>query len=92
LHEEVVGAEVTKEFQSPAHDPETCPACRPVVFDPDTRKVDARLTALACTAFDKATPSQRRGWHRVTCLNSEDLIDVNLAHQLVAEIQREMDA
>jgi hypothetical protein len=80
-----------RDFQSPVHDPENCPGCRPVVFDPDTRKVDVRATLLACKAFDAAKPSQRRAWHRVTCMNSQDFIDVNLAQQLVAEFQREMD-
>jgi hypothetical protein len=86
----MVGLQV-RDFQSPAHDPEGCPGCRPVVFDPATGEVNERATAFACKAFDGATPSQRRAWHRVTCTNSQNFIDVNLAKQLVAEIQREMD-
>jgi hypothetical protein len=53
--------------------------------------MNLRATILACKGFDAATPSQRRAWHRVTCLNSTDVIDVNLAKQMVGEMQREID-
>jgi hypothetical protein len=61
------------------------------VFDPQTGKINTRLTSIAGKAFDAATPSQRKAWHRVTCMQSQDLIDVTLAKQIVAEMQREMD-
>ena len=75
-------------FRSDDHNPEGCPGCRPVVFDPESGKVEERLTATAGRAFDAATPEQRKAWHRVTCLNSRDLIDLNLAKQIMAALQR----
>jgi hypothetical protein len=74
------------DFQSDDHEVESCPGCRPVVFDPQTGKIVEHLSAIAGRVFDSATPEQRKAWHRVTCLNSRDLIDVNLARLLVERI------
>lgn len=75
------------DFRSPLHDVEGCPGCRPVVFDATNGKQDVRLSLLACEAYDAATASQRKAWHRVTCLSSRDFIDVNLAKQVAAAIE-----
>lgn len=79
-----------KDFLSEDHDPENCPGCRPVVFDPNTGAMNEDLTAAAGRVFDKATPEAKRAWHRVTCLNSRDLIDVNLAKGIVDALQKGM--
>lgn len=73
---------------SPDHNPEGCPGCRPVVFDPDTGEINADMTRKAEAIFDAATPDQKRSWHRVTCLNSRDPIEVNLAGKIVEALQR----
>ena len=56
------------DFRDADHDPERCPGCRPLVFDPATGGANHFLTAEAGKAFDAATPEQRRAWHRVICL------------------------
>jgi hypothetical protein len=75
-------------FRSDDHNPEGCPSCRPAVFNPDNGVIDEHMTALAGKIFDAATPETRRAWHRVTCLNSRDLIDVNLAKSMVGALQK----
>jgi hypothetical protein len=77
------------DWRSDDHNPEGCPGCRPVVFDPATGKLHERLTATAERVFDRSSPETRRAWHRFTCLNSRDLIDVNLARGLMEALQRE---
>lgn len=78
-------------FRSDDHNPEGCPGCRPVVFDPLSGRPHPELSALASKAFDAATPEERKAWHRVTCLNSRDFIDLNLAGRIAKEMQREME-
>lgn len=75
-------------FRSDDHNPEGCSGCRPAVFDPDTGVIDEALTAIAGRIYDATTPETRRAWHRVTCLNSRDFIDVNLAKSMVAALQK----
>jgi hypothetical protein len=75
-------------FKSDDHNPEGCPGCRPAVFNPDNGVIDEHMTTLAGKVFDASTPETRRAWHRVTCLNSRDLIDVNLAKSMVVALQR----
>lgn len=75
-------------FRSDDHEPEGCAGCRPAVFNPETGSVDEPLTLIAEKIYDAATPETRRAWHRVTCLNSRDLIDVNLAKSMVIALQR----
>jgi len=77
-------------FRADDHSPEGCPGCRPVVFDPVSGLPHAKLTAIGEKVFDAATPDQRKAWHRVTCLDSRDPIDITLAHKIVEGIQREM--
>jgi hypothetical protein len=76
------------DFTRDDHDPENCPGCRPCVFDPETGEVNAYLTEAAGVAFRAATPEERKAWHRVTCLNSRDPIDVTLANRIVKALQR----
>jgi hypothetical protein len=70
------------DFRADDHNPEGCPGCRPVVFDQKTGKVEEAMTAIAGEVFDAASPDQRKAWHRVTCLNSRDLIDLMLAKKI----------
>jgi hypothetical protein len=70
------------------HNPEGCPGCRPVVFDPQTGKIAAGLTEAAGQAFDSVSPESRKAWHRVTCLNSRDPIDLILAKKIIEALQR----
>jgi hypothetical protein len=74
-------------FRSDDHNPEGCPGCRPVVFDPQTGKVIDEVTVVAGKVFDAATPEQRKAWHRVTCRNSRDPIDVTLAKAIVDALE-----
>jgi hypothetical protein len=74
------------------HSPEGCAGCRPVVFEPGTQKIDQRLTDLANKGWEKTTPPQRRAWHRVTCLNSCEVVDLVLAQGVMQLIQAEFKA
>lgn len=75
---------------TPPHDPENCPDCRPIVFDPKTGKVlraGHPLQLAADQAWRDALPAQRVAWHRVTCLNSADPLDRILATKIVERIE-----
>jgi hypothetical protein len=76
-------------FKSDDH-PEGCEGCRPVVFDPDTKKIDAGMTAKADKIYEGMTLEARRAWHRVTCLNSRDPIDIEQASVLVDGLNKAM--
>lgn len=78
-------------FRSDDHSPEGCKECRPVVFDAETGEINTDATAKAGKAFDKGTSLQRKAWHRVTCLNSRDRLDVGSAQELVRMMQKELD-
>ncbi len=78
------------DFRSPDHNPEGCAGCRPVVFDPQTHTVDARLTRIAEEVFDASSAVTKQAWHRVTCLNSRDPIDVNLARSISDGLQKRL--
>jgi hypothetical protein len=78
------------DFRADDHNPEGCPGCRPVVFDQKTGKVEERVTAIAGEVFDSASPESRKAWHRVTCQNSRDPIDLTLAKMIADGIQRRM--
>jgi hypothetical protein len=80
------------DFRSDDHNPEGCPGCRPVVFDPQSGELDEEATAAAWRAFDAASTEARKAWHRVTCLNSRDQIDVNLAGSIIKALEKEMGA
>jgi hypothetical protein len=79
------------DFRSDDHSAEGCSGCRPVVFDAETGAINADATAKAGKAFDKGTPLQRKAWHRVTCLNSRDWLEVGLAQGLARMMQKELD-
>lgn len=67
------------------HDPENCPGCRPVVFNPATfRALPSSHPAqrAADQAWRDALPAVRVAWHRVTCLNSRNPVDVAMARTL----------
>lgn len=80
------------DWRHEVHDPENCPGCRPAAIDMATGQVDARLTALAQQAWGKTSRRQRKAWHRVTCLNSRDPYEVELAQRVARLIQAEFDA
>jgi hypothetical protein len=77
-----------KSFRSRDHDPEKCPGCRPLVFDPKTGERSQFLTEMAGKVYDAAPPEQRRAWHRVTCLNSRDLRDIDLSSKIIEALQK----
>jgi hypothetical protein len=74
-------------FRSDDHDPEGCQGCRPVVFDPKTGKIERQVTAVAGEIFDAASPDARKAFHRVTCLNSRDPIDITLAKTITKALE-----
>lgn len=82
---------MTEPWQTPAHDPENCPACRPVAFNPDTGEplpASHPIQRAADAAWRNALPAQRIAWHRVTCLNSRHPADRMLAQAIVDAMAR----
>lgn len=79
------------DWQSSEHDPENCPGCRPVVFNPQDGELlgaDHPMQRAADRAWRNALPAQRLAWHRVTCLNSTNPTDRMLAQAIVARLAR----
>jgi hypothetical protein len=77
-------------FKSDDHDPEGCEGCKPVVFDPKRKTIHDEMTAKAIKIYESMTPESRRAWHRVTCLNSRDPIDIQQAEILVESLNKAM--
>lgn len=76
-------------WRTTEHDAENCPGCRPVVVDQTTGKIlpESHPTQRAAVrAWRNALPAQRTAWHRVTCLNSQNPIDLAMAQAIVDRI------
>jgi hypothetical protein len=70
---------------------EDCPGCKPAAMDMKTGQVlpdDHPLAQQILRAWGQTTLAQRKAWHKVTCLNSTDPLDLLLAQQFVSMIQQ----
>jgi hypothetical protein len=69
---------------------EDCPGCKPAAMDPATGKVlpdDHPLMRRILRAWGQTTRAQREAWHRCTCQNSRDSLDLQLCQQFISAIQ-----
>jgi len=74
-------------WRTEGHDATHCPKCRPVAFDMNTGKVIEEFSKRCEEVWRESSNEERRAWHRVTCLNSRDIIDVHLAGRIAERIQ-----
>ena len=67
-----------------------CKGCRPAMIDAQTGKRvpdDSPIMKTINAVWDKASVEEREGFHRVTCMNSREVVDLNLAEQIINRIQ-----
>jgi len=58
-----------------------CPLCRPAVIDVNTNRVlsdDAPIMKAILGVWAGTTLEERQAFHRFTCLNSRETVDMNL--------------
>jgi hypothetical protein len=69
---------------------DNCPGCRPAILDLETGKAlpeEHPLMVKMAGVWATTSLAERRAWHRVTCLNSRDNLDLLLAENLVARFK-----
>ena len=62
-----------------------CPLCRPAVFDPKTGEVladDTPIMKAIMAVWDDTSWATKEAFHRVTCLNSREDIDLKFCAML----------
>ena len=72
-----------------AHD-DNCTGCRPAMMDAKTGRVlpdDAPEMKLLLDVWSKTTLEERQAYHNVTCNNSRESKDLNLAGAIIQRFQ-----
>jgi len=67
-----------------------CPGCKPAVLDPKTNEVlpdDHPVMVAIFAVWETTTPEERKAFHDVCCLNSQQPHDMALMQGLVLRIQ-----
>lgn len=68
---------------------ENCKGCRPVIIDTRTGKAfpdDSPQMVAVMELWSKTSRAQRVAFHRVTCLNSRDMVDLFIIESLSRRI------
>ena len=74
---------------------EDCPGCRPAMIDLKTGKRmsdDTPVMMAVNRVYAAASRAEKEAFHRVCCLNSRALDDLQLMAQLQQRIQRALEA
>jgi len=67
-----------------------CTGCKPSMMDVETGLVlpdHAPPMKIVLRLWGETTLAERQAWHRVTCLNSRSLVDVQLAKNFMDRVQ-----
>jgi hypothetical protein len=73
---------------------DSCPGCRPVLIDATTGQVfadDSPTMQAVKRAWNGTTVEERQAWHRVTCLNSRRIYDLNVVARFSERIKEELE-
>jgi hypothetical protein len=73
---------------------DNCPGCRPAILDVETGQVLPETHPIMMAAnrvWANATIEERKAFHNVTCLNSRDRKDLELAYKLTEAIKKSLD-
>jgi len=71
-----------------------CAACKPVLLDLETRHVlpaDSPEMLAVDKVWARTTHAEREAFHRVTCLNSRVVEDLQVVQELSEKMSRAMD-
>jgi hypothetical protein len=69
---------------------DNCPGCRPAIIDVKTKQVlpdNHPVMAAMLEVWKKTSIGERRAYHRVMCLNSQDAIDLYLVDGVIAKLK-----
>lgn len=67
-----------------------CPGCRPAMMDVKTGRPfadDSAEMKVVNHLWGETTAEERRAWHRVTCQNSQSLVDLRIAKAFTDRVQ-----
>jgi len=67
-----------------------CTGCKPSMMDVETGQVlsdHAPSMKIVFRLWGETTLAERQAWHRVTCLSSRSLVDVQLATDFMDRVQ-----
>jgi hypothetical protein len=68
---------------------EGCPGCRPVIVDQKTMQIlpqDHPAMIRVNEVYDQLSLPEKQAWHRVTCLNSRDPIDLAICRHMLDKL------